>query len=137
MPVNWAAATLATDADLTAQESRMPGLATQTVHPNGQTAFNGKRALAKRDIESWVKRQGISPDDLANVTQFNRLAVFMELAYIFRDMQHLNNQTAGEKADYYQGLMEDELKAIVIEYTPTKEPFSEQTTIGRIQLRRG
>jgi hypothetical protein len=108
----WDDAALCTDADLTSQESRMPEIAQKGKSENGASAYDGKRALVKRDLESWMERRGVNPDALKRPAQLNRAAVFLELAYIYRDLAQRNDTVAAGKADYYQERFDEEIGGV-------------------------
>jgi len=128
MPSAWDAATLATDDDLTEQESRMPELAMKVVGEGGKSAYDGKRALAKRDIGTKLRKLGYHTDGITGPAQFNRCAVFLELAYVYRDLAVRNDKVSGEKADFYLEAFNDEFKGLVFDYDPSLAPTTATTT---------
>jgi len=121
---DWSTIELATDADLSAQESRMPDAAKQTPSKGGFFAYNGKRALAKRDIEAVIRRRGWDPQFLTDPSQLNRAATFLELAYIYRDLSHRSDTVSAEKARYYTELYMGEIETVILSYSPTTDADS-------------
>jgi hypothetical protein len=101
-------ATLCTDDDLTAWESKMPALANKT------GVYTGKRQLAKTFIEKQLIKRGISTDDIADLSQLKDSAVFKELELMFRDMSNDSTDVSSKKADYYAGLFDGELELIFL-----------------------
>ena len=112
----WTAATLVTDADLTAQESRMPDQAQRVVADSGGTAYDGKRGLVKADLTSWIKRRGLSAAGVLDPTEFNRAATFLELSYIYRDMAQRNDVVASGKSDFYHARYVEEIEGLDFDY---------------------
>lgn len=117
----WSEATLTTDADLTAQESRMPAQARKLVSETGASAYDGKRALAKRDIESWLQRRKIQFSGISDPAQFNRAATFLELSYIYRDMAQRNDTVAAQKAEFYYQAFSEEIEGLRFDYSSPAE----------------
>jgi hypothetical protein len=116
IPMAWNDQDLCTDADLTAQESVMPDLAKRNRKSTNATSYDGKRALVKRDIASWLRRNNYFTDALADPTEFNRAAVFLELAYIYADMGSSGDSIATAKAASYREMYEYELEGLQISY---------------------
>jgi len=107
------------DADLTMQESRMPALGKKiSAIGTGSTAYDGKRALAKRDIGQWLFRRGYALSGIRDLTQFNRAAVYLELSYIYRDLATRNDEISADKAAYYLTQFGTEIESISIIYSP-------------------
>jgi len=132
----WVDVVLASDDDLRDQESRMPEQAMAIQGRGGRAAYDGKRRIAKRDIESWLRRRGLDPDGLNQPTQLNVAAVYKELALIYRDMANRNDTVAMEKAEYYESQYDEELDGLALDYTaPTETPAVEWKF--NIPLRRG
>jgi hypothetical protein len=114
---------LATDADLTQQDSVMPALAQRVVDSEtGKDAYDGKRALAKRDIASWLWKREFDPAGVKFPWDFNRAATFLELAYIYSDMSRRNEGIANEKAALYRRLYEEEIESVKFQYEPPMVP---------------
>jgi len=110
---------LISDADLTMQESRMPALGKKiSAIGTGSTAYDGKRALAKRDIGQWLFRRGYALSGIRDLTQFNRAAVYLELSYIYRDLATRNDEISADKAAYYLTQFGTEIESISIIYSP-------------------
>lgn len=124
----WTAATLCTDADLTAYETRQPDAAKKVRGDSGDSAYDGKRALAKEEIASRLETRGINPDGLLRPAQLKRVAVFFELSLIFRDLAQRNDTVTAEKSAYYEGRAIEELDRISaqgLEYEkPTTTPVA-------------
>lgn len=110
---------LCVDADLTQQDSVMPALSQRVVDPSTlKSAYDGKRALVKRDIASWLTKRSY---DLGGITfpwDFNRAATFLELAYIYEDMSRRNEGLANEKALRFRELYQTELESVSFQYSP-------------------
>lgn len=111
----WTTSDLATDDDLAAQDSLMPGLAKRVLN-EGRSAYDGKRALAKRDIGSRLRRLGYSLDGILTPSDFNRAAVFLELALIYQDMARGQNAISAEKSTKYWSLYSEEIEGIQFDY---------------------
>lgn len=126
----WDSAILCTDADLTDQESRMPELGKKVVAESGKTAYDGKRLLAKRDIAAFLKRTSYHTAGLTDPTQFNRAAVFLELAYIYRDLAVRNDTISKDKSDDYLLMYKEEIESLQIDYAdPGVEDTSEKIQV--------
>jgi len=117
----WTDATLCTDSDLTTYESRMPEAAKKVAGGSGQSAYDGKRAVAKDEIGARLERRGTDPDGLTRPAQLRRCAIFLELALIFRDMAQRNDNIAADKAAYYDTRADDELDGLALEWTDPGE----------------
>lgn len=124
----WTDAALVTDADLTAQESRMPAQAQKIVAETGASAYDGKRALAKRDISSWLQRRKIQTSGIVDPSQFNRAATFLELSYIYRDLAQRNDTVAAQKAEFYYTQFSEEIEGLQFDY---QEPETSPTAQSR------
>lgn len=121
----WTEAALCVDADLTAYESRMPEAAKKVRGDSNASAYDGKRLLAKEEIEVRLEGRGIDVDGILRPAQFRRAAVFCELAMIYRDLAQRNDNVAGEKALYYEQRFDNEMERIAVEYVDpgdTKPP---------------
>lgn len=122
--------TLATDADLTQQDSAAIGLAKKIVDSTSQkSAYDGKRALAKRDIAAWLWRRGFQTDGIVDPWQFNRAATLLELAYIYQDLSRRNEGIANEKAAMYRTMHEAEIEGLRFDYQTPVTP----ATNARVQ----
>lgn len=135
-PLDWKNVNLATDEDISSQESRMPDAAKQVRSKGGFYAYDGKRDLAKRDIEAYLRRRNTDPNYLTDPTQLNRAAVFLELAYIYRDMANRNDTVSADKAKYYQERYEDEIETVLLDYSPPSERAPSAVVRPDIALRR-
>lgn len=127
----WTALTLATDSDLSMYEPEMPNAA-QTDGKSGQSAYDGKRTLAKRDIASALRRRGLDPDGIQNYTQLTHAAVCCELAYVYRALGRKLDSVDLEKAAYYQNAFETEMESVVLDYEDpgtVEDPQSRPTVI--------
>jgi hypothetical protein len=115
----WIDRELATDADLTNYERRMPDQAKSFKGANGSNSFDGKRDLAKRDIATRLVRMGLVPDDLtdSDVVVLNKTAVFHELALIFHDLSDTKDSIAQVKAVRYDSLYEDSWIDVAVSLT--------------------
>ena len=111
----WSALTLATDADLSKYEPEMPDAA-MTPGKSGASAYASKRELAKRDIESALRRRGLDPDGVQTASQLTHAAVCLELAYIYRALGRKLDSVDIEKANYYQSTYEQEIESVVLDY---------------------
>lgn len=117
---------LCTDADLTLQESRMPALAKKTLAIGTmKSAYDGKRAIAKRDLGQWIYRRGYELSGLLDLTEFNRSAVFLELSYIYRDMATRNDEISADKAAYYLSAFNTEIENVRFDYQPPQSSISQ------------
>ena len=133
MPSVWDSAVLATDQDLSDQDSNMPDLGKKVVRAAGRTAYDGKRSLVKRDIGSWLIRHDYSLAGILTPSQLTRAAVFLELAYIYTDMAQGKDTISQEKADQYYELYERELEGLPLDY---QEPASSDIPTTKTQLTR-
>jgi hypothetical protein len=129
--MSWSTTDLVTDADLTAQESRMPAQAKRSLSDEGATAYDGKRALVKRDIASWLQRRGMRLTGITDPTQFNRAATLLELSYIYRDMAQRNDTVSSQKADAYYELYSQEIEGLRFDYAA---PAETDTTVRPLAL---
>jgi len=111
----WSTATLATDQDLSQYEPEMPQAA-QAPGKSGLSPYDGKRALAKRDIESALRRRGLHPDGVETPSQLTHAAVCLELAYIYRALGRKLDSVDIEKANYYQQAFDREIESVVLDY---------------------
>lgn len=112
----WSTAVLATDADLTKYERKMPDLAVSFRGVSGSNAYDGKRELAKRDIGTRLVRMGLVLDDLTsgNITTLNQTAVYRELSLIFYDLADRNDTLSMDKAKRYESLYEESWADVAI-----------------------
>lgn len=120
----WTELILAIDADLTAQESRMPELSKAIKRPGSlSTPYEGKRSLSKRDIGTRLVRMGVTLDAITSeqATALNQAATFKELALIFHDMADRNDTVSADKARKYESLYDDAWQDIVIAFGITAE----------------
>lgn len=121
---------LATDADLTAWESKMPALATK------MNCFTGKRQLAKNYIAKQLLRRGVDPATLTDPTQLKDAAVFKELEFIFMDMAEKEDGIASNKAKFFARLFEDELELVLLTITAGAGTETVQASMTSIPLLR-
>lgn len=112
----WADAILATDDDLSRWESRMPALALQVQAINGNTAYDGKRALAKDRIGSILRNRSMILDGIQDPTQLTSAAALLELSFIFQDMAWRDDALSADKARYYYDLFEQEMNNLYLDY---------------------
>ena len=115
-------ATLCTDADLAAQESRQPAAAKAVRAPSGNTAYDGKIDLAKAKIESWLRKHNFHPAGILDPTQLTRAATYKSLELMYRDMASRNDSVSWDKAKYYGGLYDDEIDTVQLDFDPSMVP---------------
>jgi len=135
--VQWTEIVLATDEDLRNQESRMPEAARQTLSKGGFYAYDGKRDLAKADIGNYLRRRGTDPNYLLDPSQLNRAAVFLELAYIYRDLANRNDTVSAEKARVYQQFYDYEIENLFLDSDAPAGSGPTTTIRPMIPMRRG
>jgi hypothetical protein len=123
-------ATLCSDADLSAQESRMPDAARAVRTPSGNTAYDGKIDLAKELIGKKLRKLRVFPDALTDPSQLKRAAVYKSLELCFRDMASRNDSVSWDKAKHYCGLFEDEMDTLQLDYDNALVPESKQSAGG-------
>lgn len=130
----WTDVVLCEDADLTAQESSMPDLAKSQTSGGGasRTPYDSKRALAKKQIESVIRRRGILPDSLLDPGELRQAAVYLELSLIFQDMGGRGEAIALDKSQLYRGLYEDEVRDLVLSYN---EDAPEPPAVAGVRMR--
>jgi hypothetical protein len=116
----WIDVILATDSDLSQYEPEMPEAA-KTPGKSGMSAYDGKRALAKREIEAILRRRGLNPDGILTPAQLVHAAVCLELSYIYRAMARKLEGVDTEKADYYRRSFENEIESVVLDYSDPGE----------------
>jgi hypothetical protein len=124
----WADAVLATDADLTKWESRMPDAAKKITAPNGKTAYDGKREIAKSRIESILRSRGMDPDGVQDPTQLSDIASVLELSFIFADMAWRDDTNAADKSAYYRSLFDEEMGHLYLDYIEPTVPTDTSRT---------
>lgn len=107
----FADAVLATDADLTKYESKMPALAVK------MNVYAGKRDLAKLYIGKRLRQRGVDLAKIEDPFQLNSAAVFKELELIFRDLSDKQEAISHEKAQYYARLFDEEMELIILDLT--------------------
>ena len=122
---------LATDADLTQQDSISVGLAKKTTDPvSGKSAYDGKRALVKRDIGAWLAKREFSTSGVLFPWQFNRAATLLELAYIYQDLSRRNEGIPNEKARMFQEMYQTEIESLKFDYqSPATGTVDENTQV--------
>jgi|ERR1035437_400235 hypothetical protein len=125
---------LATDADLTAWESRMPNLGQKSKGTSGSSPYDGKRVLAKNFLAKQLIKRGVNLDDLADPSQLTDAAVFKELDLIFTDMSLAPDDLAAKKALHYSHLFNDELELVILRSVTQAEAI--HPTISSIPLLR-
>lgn len=123
----WSALTLAQDSDLSMYEPEMP-TAAMVDGKSGQSAYDGKRTLAKRDIANALKRRGLDPDGIQTASQLTHAAVCLELAYIYRALGRKLDSVDIEKANYYQQAYENEIETVLLDYV---DPGATETDQAR------
>ncbi|MBN9658633.1 MAG: hypothetical protein J0H49_10680 [Acidobacteria bacterium] len=88
----------------------MPALAQGIKRPGLlSTPYEGKRALAKRDIGIRLVRMGVTLDSITDeqAAVLNPAATYKELALIFNDMADRNDTVSADKAKKYEDLFDD------------------------------
>ena len=125
---------LATDADLTAWESRMPELGQKSKSSSGSSPFDGKRVLAKNYLAKQLIKRGVNLDDVADPGQLKDAAVFKELELIFSDMSLSPDDLAAKKALHYSHLFDDELELVILRSTEQTDDI--RPTVSSLPLLR-
>jgi len=134
----WNTVTLVTDDDLTALESSMPGLAKRQTS-GSKSPLDGKRALAKTEIERYIRRRGFDPDSLTDpVNELKAAAAYLELSMIYQDMAQRGEGSALEKSAFYFDRWQQEREELVLSYSDsTSVPDSTpKIRLGTVELRR-
>ena len=133
--MTWTSQTLATDADLTQYERKMPELSMQFKGASGSTAYDGKRALAKRDVGTRLVRMGIDLDTLTpeNIVTLTQTAVYREMALLYFDLADRNDTLSMDKANRYQALYEDSWQDVqlALSLTDTRTATVSSVRTGR------
>lgn len=121
---------LCTDSDLKNWEVRMPEMGKSCTGPDGNTtAYDNKRALVKKRIGADLKRRQLDPTGLQDLTQLNDAATFLELSLIYRDLAFREDNSAGEKAAYYDKLYQKEMEDLQLLWTDPL-PSDQETPSG-------
>lgn len=112
----WADVVLVTDDDLTALEPDMPAIARSMVGDSGISAYDGKRSVAKRRIEDWIRGRGYDPDGLTRPSQLTDAAVNLELSLIYQAMVGRGESINVDKSAFYYNQFTGLMRDITVEY---------------------
>ncbi len=113
----WDTAILASDANLTQFERRMPQMAMSIKGPAGASAYDGKRQAAKDQIRRDLRTAKVFVKDLTNFAELWRAATFLELSLIYFDMADRNDTLSFEKASFYRDEYKREFNQLVLDRT--------------------
>jgi hypothetical protein len=126
----FSTATLCTDEDLTAQESRQPAAAKAVKAPSGKTAYDGKIALAKEAVDKRLRKLGFHPDGILTPSQLLRAAVYKTLELMYRDMASRNDSVSWDKAKYYADSFEEEITTLSFDFDESMVPATPTVVSG-------
>jgi hypothetical protein len=94
----------------------MPELAKSTKGLSTNSAYDGKRELAKVKIGKWLERRRFSVSGVTVPSQFNLAATYLELSLIYEDLARKLEDPSSMKSARYAALFEDEIENLAFDY---------------------